>query len=257
MRHVLLSNDDGVFASGLRALADAFLSAGWRVTVSAPNRERSATSHSITIKRPMVASPIRFSDVPQDAPLTVWAVDGTPADCVKLALLNLTREDRPDVVVSGINRGWNLGTDVHYSGTVGAAMEAAFEGTQAIAVSVRNNDPDQQAYAAQLAIAFALKLEDHPLALPSVVNLNVPNRAPDTVLGLREAPLTRIQYSDVYFEMAHDSGRSAYWLGGDIIEDGCTPGGDLALVVEGYATVSILGWDLTRHGGASCLLQDW
>ena len=119
--HVLLSNDDGVFAPGLRALADAFLADGWRVSVCAPESERSAASHSITIRHPIVAAARAWEGVVEGAPLAVWACSGTPADCVKVAILKLCNA-RPDLVVSGVNNGWNLGTDVHYSGTVGAAM---------------------------------------------------------------------------------------------------------------------------------------
>lgn len=255
MRHVLLSNDDGVFAPGLRALADAFLADGWQVTVAAPDGERSAASHSITIKRPMVAKTVFYDGVPEGTPLTVWAIDGTPADCVKLALHELC-EAPPTLVVSGINNGWNVGTDVHYSGTVGAAMEAAFENVQAIAVSAGNPDAKRYAYAANLAVSFARRLIERPLRLPAIVNLNAPNLDPDLICGIVEAPLTCIQYTDAYVKMEKDATRAAYWLKGDIIEDGCRPDADLSMLLQGFSTVTVLGWDIGLAGAASELLQE-
>lgn len=255
MPEILLSNDDGVFAPGLRALTTAFLADGWRVTVAAPDGERSAASHGITIKRPLVATKVHYDGVPKGAPLTVWAVDGTPADCVKLALHKLC-EARPTLVVSGINNGWNVGTDVHYSGTVGAAMEAAFEGVQAIAVSTMQPDEFRYANAAKLAVETAHRLLKHPLTLPSILNLNLPDCEPNMIRGIVEAPLTRIQYTDSYIGMEHKPGRSAYWLRGEIIEEGCDADGDLAKLLQGYATATLLGWDLGQPGGCTDLLQE-
>lgn len=255
MRSVLLSNDDGVFAPGLRALADAFLADGWRVTVSAPDGERSAASHSITIKRPLVAKPTEYGGVPEGAPLAVWAADGTPADCVKLALLRLVTE-RPDVVVSGINNGWNVGTDVHYSGTVGAAMEGAFEGVPAIAVSVMRPNAARYANAARHAVAVAGRLAAAPEDMPSVVNLNLPNMEPEAIRGLVEAPLALIRYTDDYDHMPRDNGRDAYWLKGEIVEENLREGSDLHWLLRGYATLTLLDWDLSKPNRCGRLLQD-
>lgn len=271
LRHVLISNDDGVFAPGLRALTDAFLANGWRVTVAAPDRERSAASHSITIKQPVVAARREWDGVPQGAPLCVWALDATPADCVKVALHALC-QGRPDLVASGINDGWNVGTDVHYSGTVGAAMEGAFEGVPGLAVStklphaeryqhatgklVSEALAERYRYAAGLAVQCADRLMAHPLPMPSVLNLNTPDFAPEEVRGLAEAQMANIRYTDAYDRMEHGNGRSAYWIKGEIIEESCTPGSDLAMLVAGYATVTALGWDLTMRGACGSLLQD-
>lgn len=256
MRRVLLGNDDGVFAPGLRALTDAFLASGWRVTVSAPDSERSAAAHSITIKRPIVAKQIHYEGVPQGAPLVVWATDGTPADCIKLALHELC-EDKPDLVVTGINNGWNIGTDVHYSGTVGAAMEAAFEGYAAMAVSVEKPDAAKYQNAAETAARLASCLLEKPLpTIPSILNLNLPNCAPDAVRGLVEAPLTRIRYTDAYDRLTGKYGSDAFWIKGNIIEEGCTPGGDLAMLLDGYATVTAIGWDLSLRGECGHILQE-
>lgn len=255
MRHVLLGNDDGVFAPGLRALADAFLASGWRVTVSAPDRERSAAAHSITIKRPMVATQTQYEGVPQGAPLAVWAVDGTPADCIKLALHRLCT-NAPALVVSGINNGWNVGTDVHYSGTVGAAMEAAFEGVAGMAVSAKHPGAEMYRYAAEIAVRMAGKLVDHPLEAATILSLNMPDCSPEAVQGIVEAPMTRIQYTDAYDHMPRAHGGDAYWLKGTIIEEGHQRDGDLAMLLKGYATVTAIGWDLSQPGKCSHFLQD-
>ncbi|MDL2317478.1 5'/3'-nucleotidase SurE [Eubacteriales bacterium OttesenSCG-928-A19] len=255
MDHVLLSNDDGVFAPGLRALADAFLADGFRVTVAAPDGERSAAAHSITIKRPLVAKRTVYDGAPQGAPLTVWAIDGTPADCVKLAVHELV-DSPPALVVSGINNGWNIGTDIHYSGTVGAAMEAAFEGYAGMAVSAKRPDAERYANAARLAAVCARRLLRHPLPMPSILNLNLPDCVPDAVRGLVEAPLTRIQYTDAYDRMPRDHGGDAFWLKGDIIEEGCQAGSDLDRLAQGFATVTAIGWDLSIRDACASLLQD-
>lgn len=256
MKHVLLTNDDGIHAPGLRALCDAFLSGGWRVTVSAPDQERSAASHSITIKRPIVVRTAVWEGIPEGAPLMLWMSDGTPSDAVKLALRSLCCEDAPDIVVSGINNGWNIGTDVHYSGTVGAAMEAAFEGVAAVAVSVHEPDAERLCNAASVAERFSTRLLKDPLPMPSVLNINLPNCAPEEIRGIVEAPLTCISYADAYDKLEHTRGRSAYWLSGEIIEEGCLPGGDLDRLLQRYATVTAIGWDLTMRGHCERFLQD-
>lgn len=255
MRHVLLTNDDGVFAPGLRALADAFLCAGFRVTVAAPDRERSAASHSITIKRPLVAVKMKWSGVPEGVPLQVFHVDGLPADCAKLALRELC-EEAPELVVSGINNGWNVGTDVHYSGTVGAAMEAAFEGYAAMAVSVQRPSPVRYENAARLAVSLASRLLGSPLPGPSVLNVNLPDCEPEEVVGVVEAPLTPIAYSDVFHKLSYANSKCAYWLAGEIKEGDCLPAGDLDRLRRRYATVTALGWDLSMRGACGNLLQD-
>lgn len=247
-RHVIISNDDGIFSKGLRALADAFLSDGWRVTVCAPHQERSASAHSITFGRPLVVSPVAWESLPSGADITVYKTDGMPADCVKVAMLSLC-EEKPDLVVSGINNGWNCGTDVHYSGTVGAAMEGAFEGAPAIAVSApRFSSDSQTAYAAALAAKMAQKLLQKPLPVPMILNINIPDCDPGEIKGVVEAPMTCVNYKDYYSAMRHEHGRSAHWLSGNIVEEGCLPGGDLDCLLKGYATITALGWDLTKSG---------
>ena len=135
--HVLLSNDDGVFFPGIRTLAGVFLDAGWRVSVCAPDRERSATSHRIIMEQPIVVQRVEWNADCDRQRLNVWKTNGTPVDCVRVALFGILRDNPPDIVGSGINNGWNAGTDCHYSGTVAAAKEALLLDVPAVAVSVR------------------------------------------------------------------------------------------------------------------------
>lgn len=194
-----------------------------------------------------MASPVIWYDVPENADLSVYQTDGTPCDCVKLAMRVLC-EHKPDVVVAGINNGWNVGSDVHYSGTCGAAMEGAFEGAPAIAVSTRRYTESRNHYTASLVAKLARRLIAAPLPMPSILNINMPDCAPEDVKGLVEVPLTYIHYADVFHSMKHNRGRSAHWLSGDIVEEGCMPGGDLDRLLQGYATMTVVGWDMTMRG---------
>ena len=253
MRSVLLSNDDGVYAPGLSALAGAFLADGWRVCVCAPDGERSGASHGIVIARPIIASPVELEGL--SAPVPAWKCDGLPSDCVRLALLELC-DGRPDIVIAGVNDGWNVGRDVHFSGTFGAAMEAAFEGVPAIAVSAQHPGPAQYRNAAELAARLARALLKAPLPMPSVLNVNLPKGDIDHIQGLVEAPLTNFRYTDYYDKLKHTRGRTAYWLGGEIIKESVMPGGDLDCLLRGYATVTAVGWDMTMKGACGGILRD-
>lgn len=252
MPSVLLGNDDGIYAPGLHALADAFWADGWRVSICAPDGERSGASHSIVIGRPIIAARVELDRLEKVA---AWKCDGKPGDCVKLALLELC-EERPDLVVAGVNDGWNVGSDIHYSGTFGAAMEAAFEGVPAMAVSARYPDTARYRYAAALAVRLAGPLLESRLPMPSVLNVNVPDCAADRIRGVVEAPLTHIRYTDAYDKMERPPRRAAYWLRGDIIKEGCLPGGDLDCLLKGFVTVTAVGWDMTVRDMCGGILRN-
>ena len=230
---VLLSNDDGVHAAGLRALANAF--EGDEVWVCAPDREQSASSHAISLHRPL-----RLAEV---APRW-FAVDGTPTDAVYVGM-NLVLKDRaPDVVVSGVNHGPNLGNDVHYSGTVAAAMEAALLGVPAIAVSLAAPPPHDFSRAASLAVELARALVASRPARPVLLNVNVP---PGAVRGWRLARLGKRTYGNEVVTKIDPRGRRYYWIGG---EGGAVnhdiPGSDCnAVMEEGLASVTPLQLDAT------------
>jgi len=232
---VLLSNDDGVHAAGLRALAAAF--AGDEVWVVAPDREQSASSHSISLHRPL-----RVAEV---APRW-YAVDGTPTDAVYMGLCLLLKDTPPDLVVSGINHGPNLANDVHYSGTVAAAIEGALLGVPALAVSLAGPPPHDFSHAARFAAALARRMREGPAAgSPFLLNVNVP---PGPLRGYRFTPLGRRTYGNEVVEKTDPRGRKYYWIGG---EGGARnediPGSDCNAVVEGMAAVTPLQLDPTDH----------
>ena len=213
--NILVSNDDGILALGVRTLAATLAAAGHRVTVVCPDRERSATGHGLTMHKPLRADPVTDLYPPE---IQAWACSGTPSDCVKLALGALL-ETPPDVVVSGINHGANLGTDVLYSGTVSAAMEGAMEGMPAIAVSLTNSKGGKF----DLAAAFVRDLlspDSHlPLLPGTLLNVNVPNLAS---AGLKGAKVTRQgirRYHEQFAKRTDPRGKTYYWLAGEALED--------------------------------------
>ena len=234
---ILLSNDDGIHAAGLRALVAAF--DGDEVWVVAPDREQSASSHAISLHRPLRVhelSPRR------------WAVDGTPTDAVYVGLNHVLKGARPDVVLSGINHGPNLGNDVHYSGTVAAAMEAALLGVHALAISLAAPPPHDFAEAARFAAALARRVVASPPAGgPLLLNVNVPA---GPVRGFRLAPLGKRTYGNAVVEKTDPRGRHYYWIGGEggaVNED--IPGSDCNVVMlDGLASVTPLRLDSTHDG---------
>lgn len=255
MRHVLLSNDDGVSFPGIRALADAFLGAGWRVTVSAPDRERSAASHSMILHDPIVARRVEWDSEYDRTRLNVWMTSGVPSDCVRLGLFELA-EEKPDIVVSGINNGWNAGTDCHYSGTVGAAKEATFQGFPAIAISNVRQNAARNACAAQYAVRVAervLKMEN-PLA--ALWNVNLPDCEPDEIRGFVEAPMGRAPYTDAYDKIIRSENRAAYWIHGQLIPEQFEEGSDLWYLWNKYATITAFDWNWTIPNFCGEILQE-
>lgn len=231
---VLLSNDDGVHAAGLRALEAAF--SGDEVWVVAPDREQSASSHAISLHRPL-----RVIEVGPRR----YAVDGTPTDAVYMGMNLVLRDRRPDVMVAGVNHGPNLGKDVVYSGTVAAAMEAALLGVHSIAVSLATRPARDFAHAAAFAAALARRLAADPPPRPVLLNVNVPA---GPVRGYRFARLGRRDYGNEVVEKVDPRGRKYYWIGG---EEGGThddvPGSDCNTVLrEGLAAVTPLYLDLSH-----------
>ncbi len=232
---VLLSNDDGVHAAGLRALAAAF--EGDEVWVCAPDREQSASSHAISLHRPL-----RLAELEP----RWFSVDGTPTDAVYVGM-NLVLKGRwPDLVVSGINHGPNLGNDVHYSGTVAAAMEGALIGVPAIAVSLAAPPPHDFSLAARLAVELARALVASRPASPLLLSLNVPA---GPVRGWRLANLGKRTYGNEVVEKLDPRGRRYFWIGG---EGGAVnhdiPGSDCnAVMEEGLASVTPVQLDATDH----------
>ncbi len=238
---LLLSNDDGVFANGIRALA-AQLSKSHEIFVSAPDRERSSVSRAMTMNDPLRAYPVVLEGLPD---IPVYAVNGTPVDCVRLALGNLF--PAPDIVVSGINHGKNLGTDVLYSGTVAAAHEAALLGYQAIAISGLSCEGEHMDTAARIAATAVEYISRNPMQFGMVLNINVPALPFEELKGIKVTQLCVEEYALKYVEREDPFGRKYYWLpcGRNTNSDGMDM--DDRWVHEGYVTLTPLTYDLTHH----------
>jgi len=236
--HILVSNDDGILAPGIGLLADACRSVG-HVTVVAPDREQSGTSHSLTLHRPLRAA-LR--------PDGAYQVDGTPTDCVLLAV-NALLPERPSFVFSGVNHGPNMGEDVLYSGTVSAAMEAVMLGVPGVALSFAGHSPETMATYRE-AIARLVRHVTTLAAYPAntLLNVNLPPVPAGEAQGLRVTSLGSRYFSESLMRMKDPWGREIFWIGGGSITwtGGITS--DHAAIHEGYISVTPLQMDLTNYG---------
>lgn len=239
--NVLLTNDDGIRAPGLMALVRAFSGAGHRMFVCAPDRERSAASHSGTFNRPLHAEAIDLPGAER-----AWAVDGTPSDCAALGLF-LAREAGIDLVVSGINRGMNMGGACVYSGTVAAALEAAMDGTQALAVSLYidpwGKGEEDFDSAAKAALRVAEWLPSHPLPTGCMYNLNVPALPYEQIKGFVAATLAPV-FLDLPDYVRTENGGWFYRSAERTFED---ESWDLVRVEQGYCALTKLTWDMRMN----------
>lgn len=232
---VLLTNDDGIHAGGLRALYRALLEAGHEVHVVAPVQEQSAVGHSISF-----FIPLRVTEVEEDG-FRGLGVSGTPADCVKLGLTTLV--SGVDMVFSGINRGANVGVDIVYSGTVSAATEAVFMGVHAMAISIDDFAPRELSQQARYAVELAGRLPWDEVPEKTLMNLNFPSCEFSECNPLRLCPHTRAAYDDWYLQRTDPRGRNYYWLEGKIPPERVRPDTDRALLNKGYITLSPLHFD--------------
>ena len=235
MTRILITNDDGIFSRGIQALAEALADLG-QVTVVAPDREQSASGHSLTLHRPLRMRRI------QDH---WYSVDGTPTDCVTLAVMGLLKEGRPDLVVSGINFGLNLGDDVTYSGTVSATFEGSLLGIPSVAFSQEVAEGFSFATAAAFAHNFIAALLEEPLPADLLLNVNIPA---GELRGVKFTRLGHRVYQQSLVEKKDPRGRKYYWIAGQPVwteEEGT----DHAAVSKGYASVTPLHLDLTDYRG--------
>jgi 5'-nucleotidase len=235
---ILLSNDDGCHAEGLRGLAEA-LKGFATVTVVAPDRNRSGASNSLTLDAPL--------RVRHDAP-GLMCVDGTPTDCVHLAITGLLDEP-PDMVVSGINAGANLGDDVLYSGTVAAAMEGRFLGFPAVAVSLVLDSIHARHYAsaARFTCDLVKRLRSHPLPADTILNVNVPDLPWEEIAGVEATRLGHRHQSEPVMKDSDPRGRPIYWIGPPGAEQDAGPGTDFNAIRRHFISVTPIQIDLTRH----------
>ena len=235
--HILLTNDDGIYALGIEALAKRLRQMG-KVTIAAPDVEQSAVSHSITLARPL-----RVWEVTRDESFFGYGVNGAPADCVKLGISALCQQ-RPELVVSGINLGANVGVDIFYSGTVAAALEAAFAGIPAIAASVVLGPNADFDVAAEIVCEQISTMPlDH--ADPLVLNVNVPALPRDEIKGVRLTHQCMKGYADSHVRRTDPRGRDYFWLDGEIRDDQAGRGTDVEALRDGFVSVTPLKHDLT------------
>jgi len=237
--HILISNDDGLHATGIRHLADVIAEHVDRVTVVAPDRDRSGASNSLTLDRP-----IRVEKRAED----VFKVYGTPTDCVHIGITGLLG-DEPDMVISGINAGANMGDDVLYSGTVAAAMEGRFLGLPAMAVSLAFGDggPTHFDSAARAAGILMNRLLEEPLPADTILNVNVPNLPWAEIKGFETTRLGHRHRSEDVIPLDDPRGRTFYWIGPPGGEQDNGPGTDFHAIRRGYVSVTPIHVDLTRY----------
>ena len=247
---LLISNDDGISALGIRTLANTLAEAGHDVTVVCPDRERSATGHGLTLHQPIRAEVVESIFHPT---INAWACDGTPSDCVKLALWALL-ESPPDLVLSGINQGANLGTEILYSGTVSAAMEGMIEGIPSVALSLTSHTCKEFQPAANFAKILVDRLAEKPLPELMLLNVNIPAVKWEEISG---AIITRQgvrRYIDVFDKRVDPRGKTYYWLTGEVLEEVEPPQNlnlpqnvpiDVHVVRKNYISITPLQYNLT------------
>ena len=234
---ILVTNDDGIQADGIKALAEALGELG-EVVVVAPAVEQSGSSHAITMHAPLQ---------PREVAPGWWSVNGTPSDCVYVGIHSVLKR-KPDLLVSGINRGPNLGDDVTYSGTVAAAMEGTMQGVKSLAVSLNSYNPQGYAHAARVALHVARRIADFELPPRTLLNLNVPVEAGCDPVKIRITRQGRRNYSQNVVERLDPRGLKYVWLGGDPQGHEYVDGGDIEAVSEGCVSLTPLQLDLTAYG---------
>jgi 5'-nucleotidase len=235
---ILLTNDDGIHAPGLRALYRA-LSHGFHLDIVAPEVEMSAVGHAISLSRPL-----RVKKVRKNGRFYGYAVSGTPADCVKIALQELL-EQPPDIILSGINLGANVGVDILYSGTVSAAAEGAFMGIRSAAISLdtlENPDFDFAAHFSNEIVAF---LTHNGLQDGTALNVNIPSSPPAEIKGVRLTRQGMSRYEEKYERRVDPRGNVYYWLSGEILMDNGTPDTDALALREKWISITPIHYDLT------------
>lgn len=232
---ILLSNDDGVYAQGLNTLARALADLA-EIVIVAPDRNRSGASNSLTLEQPLRVDLI--------APNT-YSVQGTPTDCVHFALNELLKDDLPDLVLTGINHGANLGDDVLYSGTVAAAMEGHFLGVQAIAFSLVGTA--NFTTAAQIARQLVEQHLNAPIPTNRLLNVNVPDRPFEELAGIQVTRLGARHHAESMIKQKDPRGHDIYWLGPPGKEQDAGQGTDFYAIEHGYVSLTPLQVDLTAH----------
>lgn len=244
--NILISNDDGIAANGIRVLTET-LSKKHNVYVVAPDRERSAAGHSLTLHTPLRVEQIE--DIKSGAKKT-WVTTGTPGDCVKIAInAILSKEEQPDFVISGINHGPNLGADILYSGTVSCAMEGAMLGFPAIAVSLASMNADYEdfKYSAQFVSSLLDKLTEFKFPDNSILNVNIPLLNEEDIAGIAITELGRKMFTDDYEKRIDPRGKVYYWMAGELINEPQDSLTDIAAVRNNKISITPVTYEMTRR----------
>ncbi len=248
---ILISNDDGIFAPGITALRESLENMG-QVYVVAPDRPRSATGLGITIHKPLRADQVTFPD----SSVVAYAVNGTPSDCVKLAIQALLPA-KPDIVVSGINLGPNLGTDVLYSGTVSAALEGVINDVPSIAVSLSSWECTDFDYAAQFTKRLMKVVLEKGLPEETLLNVNIPvTKCGQKPPGVKVTRLGKRRYENIFEKRTDPRGKTYYWMGGEVFDIQEDPDTDIAVTKKGEISITPLLFDVTDHRVIR-LVSDW
>lgn len=246
---ILISNDDGINAKGIRVLAQRLAQEKeHEVFVVAPDRERSATGHSLTLHKPL-----RTEEIEIAANIKAWSTSGTPSDCVKLAVTQLIGRPAPDIVISGINHGPNLGSEVLYSGTVAAAMEGAFMDIPSIAVSHLYGETRHFETAAEFIARLIKVFPKAQLARRSLLNVNVPCIPIEQVKGVLITELGVRLYDDYFEKRSDPRGRVYYWLAGQAIETDEAETSDVWAVLNDFVSVTPIAFNMTDHAAKAKL----
>lgn len=234
---ILISNDDGFHAPGMRAMREALEGLG-RLIVCCPDSEQSATSHALTLHRPL-----RIAKVEEDC----YTVDGTPTDSVLLGINHILKGEKPDLVMSGINAGPNIGDDIGYSGTVAAALEGTVYGVPSVAVSLASHDFKDFSAAGKVARESAQWVLANGLPKDVTLNVNIPAIEPSQIRGRRVTIQGKRHFEDIVQEKLDPRGRRYYWIGGSVVFPEQEPGTDITAIAEGYVSITPIRIELTAH----------
>jgi len=237
---ILVTNDDGIYSTGIETLANALKEIA-EVVVVAPSEEQSAVGHGITMKYPL-----RVTNYYKNGDFFGYAVEGTPADCVKMGIRNIMGES-PDLVISGINHGSNTAINIIYSGTVSAAREAAIMDVPAIAISITSHEAKDFKFSGKVATLIAQKVLEHGLPRGTLLNVNVPNYPESEIAGILVTEQSKAKWDDIYEKRTDPFGKDYYWLTGKLVEIENEQKSDQLAIRNKFVSVTPIHFDLTDY----------
>lgn len=249
---ILISNDDGIYAQGIRTLAKE-LAKEFEVTVVAPDRPKSAAGHGITLHKPLYIEKYDWG-----SKVSAFAVNGTPADCVKMGVQFIMRDYPPDLVIAGINEGANLGTDILYSGTVSAAVEGIIQGIPSIAVSLCGNVFTDFRFPAEFTTGLACHVMEKSLEKDTLLNVNIPTAKQEEVTGVSITTVGKRRYDNTYEKRLDPRGRPYYWMAGKLVDVENSEDSDVHAISEKKISITPIRLALTHEEYIHTLKQwEW